>query len=189
MKHWNIWDEDIHMEDWLPVLQEEFPGKSEEDLLNAPECWQFVTEENYRCLEDEWRNLDIVTGFPILIIADLGLWNGRQPAYGVIQSGNIADCLRSHCSGDSRCHWYIDRWGDLVCDESHHDGTNHYLYRILKPTASGEYGIRIKNLGNKIMTKVITRKEISQYTNRLGDYIAAVYGWEIYRGKQVQKNV
>lgn len=30
---------------------------------------------------------------PILVIADLGLWNGRRMGYKEIPSGNIRDCL------------------------------------------------------------------------------------------------
>ncbi|MFR7743908.1 MAG: hypothetical protein ACLU3I_11920 [Acutalibacteraceae bacterium] len=28
--------------------------------------------------------------------------------------------------------WYVDKNGDLRADAIHHDGTNHYLYRVFK---------------------------------------------------------
>ena len=38
-------------------------------------------EINNRYLDDERVNLNIQLDQPILVIADLGLWNGRRPGY------------------------------------------------------------------------------------------------------------
>lgn len=186
MRKFDIWNEQINMEDWVDFLLEEFPESTEEEILNDPEAYRRVEEMNYEYLSDERANLNINMGSPIIVIADLGLWNGRQPAYKIIESGNIADCFYSLCRGNSSCHWYIDTRGDLCCDESHHDGVNHYRYRAVIPCKSGGTQRRIDNMGDKIMTKVFTREYESHCSKRLGDAIAEVYGWHIFRGS-VQK--
>lgn len=183
IKH-TIWNEDINLPDWADFLEEEFPELTPEERLTAHACWDAVTEQNYLYLGDERQNLDITLPGPILVIADLGLWDGRHRGVGLIRSGNIADCLQSQVRGDSTCHWYLNEVGDLCCDEAHHDGTNHYLYRGVRPTKSGDYEPRIRTLYNTIPNNGLTQYQRTHYTYRLGDYIANVYGWKIYRGRK-----
>ena len=52
-------------------------------------------EINGEYLNDERENLDIQLSQPILVIGDLGMWNGRRMGYKEIASGNIRDCLYS----------------------------------------------------------------------------------------------
>ena len=93
--------------------------------------------------------------------------------YKMIDSGNIKDCLYSDTD---MTEWYVDRYGDLRADAVHHDGTNHYLYRVFKNTASPE---QIERLQEKIYYGKATRADITRVTKRLGDEIAAVYGFHI----------
>ncbi len=117
-----IWsDYDLDFDDWRADLEEEFPGLSEEKLI------MMMYERNGEYLCDERVNLSIQLDQPIIIIADLGLWDGRHRGYKEIESGNIADCLYSDMDYNT---WYVDKHGDLRCDAVHHDGTNHYLYRV-----------------------------------------------------------
>lgn len=76
-------------------------------------------------LEDERANLDIVLDSPIIVIGDIGRWNGRVAGYKIIKSGNIKDCL---CSDTDFVEWYVDEDGDLKCTASHHDGINSKKY-------------------------------------------------------------
>ena len=46
-------------------------------------------EINGEYLNDERENLDIQLSQPILVIGDLGMWNGRRMGYKEIASGNI----------------------------------------------------------------------------------------------------
>lgn len=183
MRNFTIWNSQIQIEDWRDFLKEEFPDKDPETLLSDGEAFDLAYVTNQEYLEDERRNLDIDMGNPIIVIGDLGLWDGRKPAVDILLDGNIKDCLRSRVRAYSDCHWYLDRYGDLRCDEAHHDGVNHYLYRMVKPTQTGKLDCRIENLVDKIMTKVLTREDLLAYTKRLGDPIAEVYGWHIFRGK------
>ena len=152
-----IWTGDPDYEDWRGDLEAEYPELSEEERTER------MYEINAEYLDDERVNLNIQLPRPILVIADLGLWNGRRMAYKEITSGNIRDCLYS----DADCAtWYIDDLGDLCCDASHHDGTNHYLYRTYKDGASDT---QIENLKNKIYYGVATRADITRATRRINE--------------------
>lgn len=119
-----IWsNENLDLDDWREDLQEQYPDCSEDEL------YRIMCETNAEYLSDERVNLNIQLSQPILVIADLGLWNGRRMGYKEIPSGNIRDCLSG---GYDYTTWYVDKKGDFRCDDIHHDGTNHYLYRVYK---------------------------------------------------------
>ena len=168
-----IWsDIDLDLEDWKADLTEQYPDLSEDELI------QRMYEINADYLTDERANLDIQLSQPIIVIGDIGRWNGRVSGYKVIESGNIKDCLYSETDYTE---WYVDKYGDLRADAVHHDGTNHYLYRVYKDTATDS---QIENLKAKIYDGKATRADITRVTRRLGDEIAAVYGFDIPRQKK-----
>lgn len=83
-----IWsNENLDLDDWREDLQEQYPDCSEDEL------YRIMCETNAEYLSDERVNLNIQLSQPILMIADLGLWNGRRMGYKEIPSGNIRDCL------------------------------------------------------------------------------------------------
>lgn len=135
--------------------------------------YEYMVETNGEYLSDERENLNVQLAQPIIVIGDIGRWNGRVMGYKMIDSGNIKDCLYSDTD---MTEWYVDRYGDLRADAVHHDGTNHYLYRVFKDTASPE---QIERLQEKIYYGKATRADITRVTKRLGDEIAAVYGFHI----------
>ena len=162
-----IWsDIDLDFDEWKEDLKSEYPEMNDDQLYNL------MYEINGGYLEDERINLDIQLSKPIIIIADLGLWNGRKSGYKMIDSGNIKDCLYSDCDSNE---WYVDQKGDLRCTAIHHDGTNHYLYRVIKDKATEN---QVNKLLNLIYFDKATRSDIVRVTNRLGDDIGKVYGWE-----------
>lgn len=162
-----IWSNyNLDLDDWREDLLEEYPDASESEL------YQLMDERNSSYLDDERCNLNIQMAMPIIIIGDLGLWNGRRTGYKDIPSGNIRDCLYSDTDYTT---WYVDRLGDLRCDAVHHDGTNHYLYRAFKPGVSEA---QMDRLREKIYDGSVTRADITRVTQRLGDAIGKVYGWD-----------
>ena len=168
----------IDYEDWREYLEEEFPDLSED------ERYLKMLEINNDYLDDERVNLDIQLSQPIIAIADLGLWFGRRCGYKEIQSGNIRDCLYSNYDYTT---WYVDKLGDLRCDDVHHDGTNHYLYRVFKDDVSDT---QRENLEDKLFRGVATRADITRVTRRLGDEIGKVYGWTFpQHGAKAQEQV
>lgn len=157
----------LDYEDWRDDLEAEYPDLSENERISL------MYEINGDYLDDERANLNVQLSQPILVVGDLGLWNGRRMGYKEIPSGNIRDCLYSDTDYST---WYVDRLGDLRCDAIHHDGTNFYLYRVYKDSASPS---QIELLKEKLYRGIATRADITRVTRRLGDDIAKVYGFSI----------
>ena len=149
-----------------------YPGYSDDEL------YDIMVKSNAENLYDERVNLNIQLSQPIIVIGDLGRWNGRVSGYKMIDSGNIKDCLYSDTDYNE---WYVDKYGDLRADAVHHDGTNHYLYRVFK---DGVTDTQIENLQDKIYNGKATRADITRVTKRLGDDIAGVYGFPIPKQRQ-----
>lgn len=171
MKTHTIWTSDINLKDWEDYFEECFEEEEREDL-DEYEKYRIVEDINATYLEDERMNLNVELGREIIAIGDLGLWNGRVTGYKEIGT-NIADCLYSEYEYQT---WYIDHLGDFRLDETHHDGTNFVLYRVFKEGITEE---QKENFKWKVYKNKATRKDITRYTERLGDAIAKVYGFTI----------
>jgi len=152
-------------EDWKESTDEEYLSLPEDRLR------EIFYEANADNLDDERCNLDIQLSAPILVIGDLGLWNGRRTGYREINSGNVRDCLYSDTDYTT---WYVDKNGEFRCDAIHHDSTNYYRYRAYRDGVTDE---QIEDLKEKIYFGVATEKDIEKVTRRLGDDIGEVYGW------------
>ena len=164
----------LDYDDWREDLEDQYPELTEEQRI------ELMYEINSIYLDDERENLNIQLGQPIIVIGDLGLWYGRRMGYKEIDSGNIRDCLYSG-RDDDYATWYVDKLGDLRCDAIHHDGTNHYLYRVWK---DGVTDAQMDLLKEKLCRGIATRADITRVTRRLGDAIAQVYGFPIPRQRQ-----
>jgi len=168
-KKLTIWgDINVDWDDWMDDIREYYPDATDDELF------QYAVQSNADYLDDERMNLDIKLSQPILIIADLGLWNGRVQGYKEIDSCNIKDCL--YDSDAEYAEWYVDELGDFRGTIVHHDGRNHYLYRTYKDNVSEQ---QIENFKDKLYHGKATRRDITRITRRLGDDIAEIYGWEI----------
>lgn len=168
-----IWSNyNLDYADWKDDLEAEYPDLSEDERIEK------MYEINSDYLDDERCNLNVQFPRAIIRIDDIGHWNGRFSGYGVIQSGNIRDCLYSECEYST---WYVDRNGDLRCEAIHHDGRNYYLYRTFKDGVTDE---QIERLKDKLYDGIATRSDITRITRRLGDEIAAVYGFHIPKVRQ-----
>ncbi len=175
-----IWSNmNLEADDWRDSYKEylEINGL-DDDPNDENKLYEYMVEANDDYLSDERRNLDIQFSQPIIVIGDLGRWNGRVTGYKMIDSGNIKDCLYSDTDYTE---WYVDKYGDLRADAVHHDGTNHYLYRVFK---DGVTDTQIENLQDKIYNGKATRADITRVTKRLGDDIAGVYGFPIPKQRQ-----
>lgn len=162
-----VWsDIDLRLEDWITDLAEEHPG------LGRDKYEYMMYEINNGYLDDEKVNLNIPVGGDILVIADLGLWNGRHSGYRVIQNATLANCLDYRCDS---AEWYVTRNGEFMSRQIHHDGTNYYTYRKWKIGISDESKW---SLLDHIYNGTATRTEIDRATDRLGFDVAKVYGWE-----------
>ena len=175
-----IWSNmNLEADDWRDSYKEylEINGL-DDDPNDENKLYEYMFEANDDYLSDERRNLDIHLSQPIIVIGDLGRWNGRVTGYKMIDSGNIRDCLYADTDYTE---WYVDKYGDLRANAVHHDGTNHYLYRVFK---DGVTDTQIENLQDKIYNGKVTRADITRVTKRLGDEISEVYGFSIPKQRQ-----
>ncbi len=172
-----VWSNyDLDYKDWRDDLEEQYPDLTEDERIDL----MYSINGDY--LDDERCNLDIQLSRPILVIADIGRWNGRVMGYKEIKSANIKDCLYSDTDYVT---WYVDKNGDFRCKAIHHDGTNHYLYRTYKDGVSEQ---QIENLKWKIYEGKATHADITSVTRRLGDEIGKLYGWE-FPQRQMRETV
>lgn len=70
-----IWSSDPDYEDWRDDLEEQYPELSEQERM------ELMVEQNNDYLDDERCNLNIQLSRPILLIADIGRWDGRYAAH------------------------------------------------------------------------------------------------------------
>jgi hypothetical protein len=153
-KEHTIWNNtDLCLDDWRDDLLADYPDYSEDEL------WRAMVDTNDLYLEDERRNLAVPVGGSLVILADLGLWNGRRFGFKVIPDATAADILYSNCD---YCRWYVDE-EDVRFTGHHHDGTNHYLYRVYEGDPADLYDM--------------TQEEMLHATKSLRPVVAAVYGW------------
>ena len=175
-----IWsNQNLDVDDWREDYNEFLEANElDGDPNDEQALYEWMEETNYDYLSDERGNLNVQLSQPIIVIGDIGRWNGRVSGYKMIDSGNIKDCLYSDTDYTE---WYVDKYGDLRADAVHHDGTNHYLYRVFK---DGVTDTQIENLQDKIYNGKATRADITRVTKRLGDDIAGVYGFPIPKQRQ-----
>jgi hypothetical protein len=170
MKKHIIWSNmNLDIEDWREDYKESCENNDMEyDPDDEYAIYEWMMETNKEYFYDERMNLDKVVEGRILVIADLGLWNGRKSAYKIVESGNIRDILgfTYDCA-----EFYGDGY-NIRGTEAHHDGTNHYLYRVIREDRN------IQNLLDDIYDgKEYTMKKLNYYTKSLYKDVANVYGW------------
>jgi len=167
MKKNIIWDNwNIDMDNWADFLEEEYP-----EVTDESEKYMLVSDMNDEYLNDERMNLDIDLPEQIIVLADIGTWRGRRYAYKVLDEANVAACL--HDADCDYCTWYCDRY-NMHFDGAHHDGTNHYTYRMFRPGLTEEQKEHFTEL---IYFGKCNDRAIRRYTVSLQPYVAKVYGW------------
>ncbi len=168
-----IWSNlELNPQDWIDGFLEcnpEYETADEHEVEDA--VWGWMVDLNWEYLDDERLNLNVPLPRDILVIADLGLWDGRHCGYKIIP-GNINECL-NFGDGDYG-EWWVDGHNQLRGTECHHDGTNHYLYRGIKPDASEE---ALDKLLDNLYDGKVSRSQLSRVTYPLGGKVKEVYGW------------
>ena len=167
-KKFVIWQNyDLRSEDWEDLFTEEYP-----DVEDEYEKYRIIADVNDEYLLDKRVNLSVDLPTDIIIIGDLEFWDGGVTGYKETNSHNLADCL--HIEQDCvYAEFYVDNRKNLRSRQSHHDGTNHYLYRRWKDNVSEE---QKENFLCKIYDRKADAKDIARYTRRLGDEVLNLYG-------------
>lgn len=164
---WSNYPSDLNFDDCKDGLKASYPELDESELEEK------MYEDNNSYLDDKCVYLkNIVFDLPIIIIGEIGRWNGTVTGYKTIESGKVVDCLYTDCD---YAKWYVDENNDLRCDCTHHDGSNHYLYRTFKTSL---YEDEIEEFKDKIYDNTFTQEDIDKYTDSVGAAIREVYGWE-----------
>lgn len=130
-----------------------------EEAYNQSEFWR----------ECEQANLSQDTG-EIIVIANLGLWDGRRQ--GVKETGkyNLSAILENH-GGVDDFEVYVED-GEVRGTGYHHDGTNYYTFREVVDAEKWE------ELRDKIIAgEEYTAEELDASTKSLAGRVAEVYGW------------
>ena len=158
------WDSDEFRKDYqecYDLSDEEMENVTDKELIDS------AYEENEIWFQDEKVNLDILLSNNIIVIANLGLWNGRKSGYKML-GNNINNVLNCACGDFYEV--YCDRY-NVCATDSHHDGTNYYTFREVKD------GVNIETLQNKIYNGTFTKNDISRYTRSIRPQVANVFGW------------
>ena len=152
-----IWQNiDLKIEDWKDFLKE-----YHSDITDEYKQMDLIREMNSEYLWDERANLNKKVDGRILVIGDIGRWNGRVQGYKILDN-NISSILETECD---YVEWYSDGY-NIKFTGQHHDGCNHLLYRVIREDRN------IENLLNDIYDgKEITRKKLNYYTRSLHPYI------------------
>ena len=157
-----IWSNNIDIEDWQNDIKEWYG----DDELTDDEIYNLAYENNMDNLEADKCNLSKELGRDIVIIGQLGLWNGVRKAWKYANGTNLNDIFNGTC-GDYVT-WYVDENGEVCCEDIHHDGTNYYTYRLVKEGISRWEFDEEMALGTNI----------DELTDKLGKYVADIYGWK-----------
>lgn len=159
INHRVIWRNDDYNE-WV------WYAKRDGEYENKEITYDTYSEECFVNLNDERRNLNVDVDGCIVAFADLGLWDGRHNGAKVVGT-NVAKILYSDCD---YVDWYCDRY-NVRCDASHHDGTNHMIYRVAKSYDDAE------KIVNAVAYEGMTEDEFIAKTKSLRPYVAKVYGF------------
>ena len=173
MKKHVIWSNlNLDVEDWRDGYKEflEINNLVDRDTNDEDAIRNWMHETNNEYFYDEKMNLDKKVDGRILIIADLGLWNGRRLGYKVVGT-NIKEIFNINSRGFDYAEFYGDGH-NIKATEYHHDGTNYYLYRVIREDRN------IDNLLNMLANgEEISRSKLNYYTKSLYKDVAKVYGW------------
>lgn len=130
----------------------------------------YFSELHPQYWEDELDTLNVELPGDVLVIADIGRWNGRVQGYRIL-SDNLRSILSSHVHGMSDINVFGDGY-NIRADENHHDGSNHYLYRLIRSDRDPQPLLDAIYAGRDISSALLNR-----YTKSLYPYVANIYGW------------
>lgn len=109
----------------------------------------------------------------IICIADIGRWNGRREGYQLVGQ-RLSNIL--YAREDVSVNRFYDDGKDICHEEAHHDGTNYYIYRVLKGKDHDE---QVENAEKLYNGHKVTRRRIAAYTRSLRPAVLSAIGLEV----------
>ena len=129
----------------------------EEENYTEDQIKTLVYDDNNLWFDDVKRDLNAHLDGKILVIANLGRWNGKFNGYKILNNN-----LNSIFSDGK----------NIRAEGYHHDGTNYYLFREIKDN------VNIDKLTDAIYNnKEISTEVLSYYTKSLEPYVKYIFGW------------
>lgn len=119
--------------------------------IDDNDVWEYISNDIDRSYDEESLNLNINTDGDIITIADIDLWNGRCSGYKILDKNNLKEIL--YYGNEDYNHLYYDGF-NVYKKASHHDGTNHIMFREVRPDVDIE----------KLFDKIYNNKPISKAT-------------------------
>lgn len=163
------------------VLSDENKAQAKETLLlnELEEITEDEIENECYCMIDTWFKEEkemlqsLSESEEVIAIYDANLWNGRRQGYKELSGLDETINFDKDCDYQSL---FVDSYGNLRKDESHHDGNNYILYRFWKENITDR---QKNNFLDKLYYGKATQKDITRYTRKCGLGIAKLYGWEV----------
>ena len=166
-----IWNSNTY--DW----NEEEMKQEYEDIYgetpNEEELYKFIDDTNTMYLEDECYYVKCYEKEPgsktYVVLADLGLWNGRAEGGKIIKGlwNAISKCFEDY----NHIYEYRRR---LCVDAIHHDGTNHFQIKELTPKGL-EYMENHPYMSDRELHQRLFND--SHYSHEV-DMFKTMYGWK-----------
>ena len=155
------WYELAEVNDW------EIPedGPSDDELW---EEWYDQKERDWDDIEGEVKYHDERGSY--LIIASLGLWNGRFDG-GKIIDGYLTKAIRACFEDYNKVYWQ-DK--NLKVEATHHDGTNYFIIKKLTDRGIEFYNNHYYDYDDRTMHQKLFKD--AHYSHSV-DFFARIYGW------------
>lgn len=155
------WVETAEANDW------EIPedGPSDDQIWQE---WYDQNELNWDDIESEVRYRDERGSY--LIIASLGLWNGRFDG-GKIIDGYLTEAIRACFEDYNKVYWQ-DK--NLKVEAIYHDGTNYFIIKKLTDRGIEFYNNHYYDYDARTLHQKLFKD--AHYTHSV-DFFARIYGW------------
>ena len=108
----------------------------------------------------------------ILAIAKVGTWRGSFPGYKLLTEKLLSNIMYAgNVDGIAYTTLYYDGH-NVRKTVAHHDGTNHIMFREVRPN------VNIDKLCERIYNgEYISNSTLNYYTRSLKRYVKNIYGW------------
>ena len=166
-----IWNYDTYSYDKEEMKQEY--EEIYEEIPSEEELERFIEDTNNMFLDDERSNVEFYEKQhgqkTYIILADLGLWDGRAEGGKIIKGlwNAISKCFEDY----NHIYEYRRR---LCVDAIHHDGTNHFQIKELTPRGL-EYIEKNPYMPDRELHQHLFRD--SHYSNEV-KLFKTIYGWK-----------
>lgn len=142
-----------------------------EDGPSDTDLWELWNEKCNNDLDDLKAEIDAhKEEGSYLVIASLGLWDGRFPG-GKIIEGSLYNAI-IECFEDYNRIYMEGK--QLKVDAIHHDGTNHFIIKKLTDRGIEFYNNHYYDYDDRTMHQKLFKD--AHYTHSV-DFFARIYGW------------